>query len=64
VAADIVEYHSFVNAEQTLGSLLDLLSRNGFRYYVQSPLRPMRPFRGPLIQPSIDLLANVFAWRP
>ena len=58
-----VEYHSFVWRPQVLGSLLEELHNGGFRYYLESPMRSIRPFHGVRTNRGIDLQVNIFAWR-
>ncbi|MHB1523828.1 MAG: FkbM family methyltransferase [Candidatus Dormibacteria bacterium] len=57
-----VEYHSFVDRGQTLGRLVGLLERQGFRYYLESASGRVRPFRGVPVDRGIDLQCNLFAW--
>jgi FkbM family methyltransferase len=58
-----VEYHSFVGRRQRLGRLLLLLQHQGFRYYIESPARRTRPFRGVPPDRGIDFQCNIFAQR-
>lgn len=64
VARIFVEYHSFVGEEQRLDELLGLLRRSGFRYYIETPIRSIRPFFGTAVNRMIDLQCNIFASRP
>ena len=59
-----VEYHSLEGRQQRLDSLLLLLQRQRFRYYIESPARRVRPFRGVPVDRGIDFQCNIFAWRP
>jgi len=52
-----------VNERQLLSDLLLLLRRNGFRYYLETHVESMRPFRGVHLDRSIDLQCDIFAWR-
>lgn len=59
-----VEYHSFVGKEQHLDELLLILTRNGFRYYIDSPSRmKSRPFLDNTSFLSMDFFLHVFATR-
>lgn len=59
-----VEYHSFSEKKQELQVILDILSNNDFRYYIDSPTRIRR---SPLIERpvflSFDLLVNIYAYK-
>lgn len=58
-----IEYHSIVGKEQALGELLDILTKAGFRYYIQHAKDyAKRPFTG-LAQEGFDLQLNIFAMR-
>lgn len=59
-----VEYHSIEGREQVLDELLLLLKRRGFRYYLESSVSSMRPFKGVHAERGIDAQCDVFAWRP
>jgi len=63
VSRIFTEYHSFVGEDQALGDVLNLLQRNGFRYYIETPVRSVRPFHGVNVDRSIDFQCNIFAWR-
>ncbi|MHB1506426.1 MAG: FkbM family methyltransferase, partial [Sulfobacillus sp.] len=56
-----VEYHSFPERPQVLDELLGVLRRCGFRYYFQSTVRSMRPFRGVYVDRGIDMQCDIFA---
>lgn len=59
-----VEYHSFANRPQELEKLLAILSRAGFRYYLDTPGKIRNnPFTDELVYCSFDMLVNVFATR-
>lgn len=58
-----VEYHSLDGRPQVLDSLLALLARQGFRYYIHSPVRSIRPFCGAAVDRGIDMQCDIFAWR-
>lgn len=58
-----LEYHSFVNEEQQLSKIIDILKSSGFRIYVQTNFCSTQPFFK--IAPSLnqDLQLNIFAIR-
>jgi len=58
-----VEYHSFSDELQSLSDLLGLLRRNGFRYYIETQARTVRPFRRVQMGHQMDLQCNIFASR-
>ncbi|RYE28269.1 MAG: FkbM family methyltransferase [Sphingobacteriales bacterium] len=59
-----VEYHSFVGAEQTLGKILTILSRNRFEYYLDIPcVLRNQPFVEDSSFLSYNLLVNIYAKR-
>jgi FkbM family methyltransferase len=63
VAHLFVEYHSFANQPQKLDELLSLLSRAGYRYYIETldeRYRPFTPQKGPT---GMDLQCDIYAWR-
>jgi FkbM family methyltransferase len=58
-----IEYHSFVDGDQHLGNILNILSKNGFRYYFKTASEKMSPFvnkRG-AANNNMDLQINIFA---
>lgn len=59
-----IEYHSFKNAPQTLGRMLDKLSREGFRYYIHHQFCSPAPLTQEALQLGMDLQLNIFAKRP
>jgi len=58
-----IEYHSFMDQQQRLPELLSLLRDAGFRYQVHTQFSPQRPFVDKVVQNSMDLQLNVFAYR-
>lgn len=58
-----VEYHSFVAFTQRLDELLRLLSKNGFRYYLQSEATVPSPFVDQHTENRMDGRINIFATR-
>ncbi len=56
-----IEYHSFINDEQTLDKILRKLTDNGFRYIIHTQLASKRPFVEKLENMSMDLQLNIFA---
>ncbi len=58
-----VEYHSFVDAEQSLHIVLEKLSAAGFRYYLHTQFCPRQPLCEDRCHIGMDLQMNVFAKR-
>ena len=58
-----VEFHSFYNGPQELNVLLDILSKNGFRYYVQNEQIRQHPFVNKRTTSIMDMQLNIFAYR-
>ena len=58
-----IEYHSFLGMPQKLSELLEIISRSGFRFYLQpcvslpQPLNEIRSYQG------MDAQVNIFAYR-
>lgn len=60
-----IEYHAYVGQEQNLGEILQVLSRQGFRYFIRPEAdRPM-PFinRQNKSNLQMDVQLNIFAYR-
>lgn len=58
-----VEYHSFEGEEQRLPELLDLLKRNGFRFYCDQGREVLSPFLETGTYMGMDFVLNIFAKR-
>lgn len=56
-----IEYHSFKDAEQSLGSILEKLRFEGFRYYIHKQFCSPRPFLEERVRIGQDLQLNIFA---
>jgi len=59
----IVEYHSFVDSDQSLHQLLATLADNGFRYKIQTQFCSPRPLVDEGCHLGMDLQLNIFATR-
>ena len=60
-----VEYHAFPEQAQELGTILDILAKNGFRYFINSAQNRNQPlinhrYRG---NDLMDLQLNIFGYR-
>lgn len=55
-----IEYHSFKGENQNLHQILEILSENKFRYYIDSPSKSMKPLY-PKIRNKMDMQINIFA---
>ena len=61
-----IEFHSYIGHPQTLAQVIDILEKNGFRYYVDTNQHRRRP---PFIDQQypgnavMDLQLNIHAWR-
>jgi FkbM family methyltransferase len=59
-----IEFHSKVDEEQNLGSILNILTTNGFRYYIESgSIFSFQPFIKRRLLNNYDNLLSVFAYR-
>ncbi len=59
-----IEYHSLEGAPQMLGDILEILSKNNFRYYVDTTDRMRRrPFVDKDVFLSFDTFLNIYATR-
>jgi FkbM family methyltransferase len=59
-----IEYHSLETAPQMLGDILEILSKNNFRYYVDTTDRMRRrPFIDKDVFLSFDTFLNIYATR-
>jgi len=58
-----VEYHSYAGRPQRLDELLATLRTAGFRLHLHSPLTSPQPFLRRMIDQSMDMRLNIFAWR-
>ncbi len=58
-----VEYHSFVDSDQKLDTIISILHRNGFRYYIQSVPEQIKPFCEKRSYNGMDLQLNIYAYR-
>ena len=58
-----VEYHSFVDEEQTLYILLNILHEAGFRVHIHPPVTSPQPFYYRYVNLGMDMQLNIFAFR-
>lgn len=58
-----IEYHSFQGQPQRLNELLDILTRAGFKYFIQSLYLLRAPFIEHKVEAGMDLQLNIFAYR-
>ena len=58
-----VEYHSKVGQKQNLNEILDLLSKEGFRVYLQNPWNQPTPFIRLESYAGFDFQINIYAWK-
>lgn len=59
-----IEYHSFVNLNQELASLISILERNNFRYHITSPgLSSPQPFIEISTYNGMDMQLNIYAYK-
>lgn len=63
VSQMFIEYHSFINAPQQLSSLLSVLEKSGFRYYINRIFAPANPYLEITHNQSMDLQLGIFATR-
>lgn len=59
-----VEYHSFINKEQHLEDILQLLKDSGYRYHLKESFSRQRPFLDTTLGcETMDMAINIFAYR-
>jgi len=60
-----IEYHSFYDNKQKLGDILNVLSENNFRYYIQAVEERKCPFvnKNARNNNTMDLQLNIFAFK-
>lgn len=58
-----IEYHSFRNTPQNLDVILNILTKHGFRYYIQSVFERKHPFGNGNKSGAMDMQLNIFAIR-
>ena len=60
-----IEYHSFISRRQELDKILQILSDNSFRYFINSVYDKKIPFENRMNSqnPMMDLQLNIFAYK-
>ncbi len=58
-----IEYHSMADMPQELPAILDILTRNGFRYHIKEAFTSALPFIKVDQQTGLDLQLNIFAFK-
>ena len=60
-----IEYHSYLAGNQNLNTILEILSKNGFRYFIKPEADRNHPFinRKNKNFPEMDLQVNIFGYR-
>ena len=58
-----IEYHSKVGHKQNLDRILNFLSQEGFRFYMDNPCQQTSPFLGLNSYIGFDFQINIYAWR-
>jgi FkbM family methyltransferase len=58
-----VEFHSFVDRQQDLGSLISNFEHHGFRVHIHPPFTSKKPFFGIREQGGMDMQLNLFFWK-
>lgn len=59
-----IEYHSFVDKEQTLSTILSILEQNGFRYYIEHTcVKSSNPFVSIKNYVGFDNQLNIFGYK-
>jgi len=57
------EYHSKINEQQELSSILSILQGEGFRVHIQSINAAHKPFITHKVQSGFDMQLNIFGWK-
>lgn len=58
-----IEYHSWNHSIQTLGDILHILEKNGFRYYIEDISKRKHPLINKNISSPMDLQLNIFGYK-
>lgn len=60
-----IEYHSYINNEQELDTILNILRKNNFRYFIKQGQDRSQPFINRINKnfPAMDLQINIFAYK-
>lgn len=58
-----IEYHSKVGQKQTINEILNFLSQEGFRIYMENPCEQLSPFLGLDSYLGFDFQMNIYAWK-
>lgn len=58
-----VEYHSWNDQKQRLNELLEVLTKNNFRYFIKSVSKRKYPFINKTENQDMDLQLNIFAYK-
>jgi Methyltransferase FkbM domain len=58
-----IEYYSKVGHKQNLNEILNLLSQEGFRVYMENPFERQTPFLGLDSYAGFDFQLNIYAWK-
>jgi FkbM family methyltransferase len=58
-----IEYHSFLNKNQELSIILNILEKNKFRYYIKEGYKKKYPYLEKEIFLEMDLLINIFCYK-
>jgi FkbM family methyltransferase len=58
-----IEYHSKVEQKQNLNEILNLLSQEGFRLYIENLFEKPTPFLGLDLYAGFDFQINIYAWK-
>ncbi|MGE5680280.1 MAG: FkbM family methyltransferase [Bacillota bacterium] len=60
-----IEYHSFTDRKQELDKILNVLTENGFRYYIQNVISSSgpAPLASELSVDNLDLQLHIFAYK-
>ncbi|MGL5833080.1 MAG: FkbM family methyltransferase [Waterburya sp.] len=58
-----IEYHSKVGQKQNLNKIVNFLSQEGFRLYMENPFEKPTPFLGLDSYAGFDFQLNIFAWK-
>ena len=60
-----IEYHAFPEQTQELGDILNILAKNGFRYFINSAQNRKQPLINHRYRDNdlMDLQLNIFGYR-
>jgi FkbM family methyltransferase len=63
ISSLFIECHTFIDQEQGIGEILDILSKNGFRYFIHNESNRRSPIVNRKEVDGMDMQLNIFAYQ-